>query len=221
MARSPLHALRFNKLILDLRNLSGRDLVIVGASLLDAALQQALSRRFAKLSSRDEQKIFFEESGAASRLSSKIDLALALGLITKETHVEAHRLRRLRNFLAHSLDPEAVSSDECVTATSAFAYIDPGKIVLTLDDVVIEDFSSTESIAFYGERFRYGDLFVVTGDDRRLAWLFPYIEDPTGFDQIVRNQIWATITAVIVPVLGEWHNDEALAELRPRDAWDD
>ncbi len=98
MADPEMHALRFNKLLLDLRKLTGRDLVIVGASVLDAALREALLRTLKPLSSKDREDIFDSESGAARRLSAKPDLGspAPVGPSVRAPHPSCRRSARRR-----------------------------------------------------------------------------------------------------------------------------
>lgn len=221
MAGPQMHALRFNKLLLDLRKLGGRDLVIVGASVLDAALREALLRTLKPLSSKDREDMFDNEAGAARRLSAKIDLALATGIITKKTHIESDLVRRLRNELAHSIDPDEILSTKCSSLIGAFGYADPTAIDIAIDGVTNEPpGGGAGTLTFFGEVFNVPDLVVVMGDDRRVAWFYPSEDDyPKTTDDRIRAQLWACITASIAPVLFDWHGDEQLASQLPAEAW--
>ncbi|MGH7860101.1 MAG: hypothetical protein ACREQY_22470 [Candidatus Binatia bacterium] len=79
-----------------------RGAAIVAASLLDDLLEQLLRRSMLPCASDD----FFRGYGPLSSFSAKIDLARFLGLIGRGEYSELHRIRKIRNVFAHSLDPE-------------------------------------------------------------------------------------------------------------------
>lgn len=222
MSKKSLHVLRFNRLLFDLRRLSGRDLVIVGASLIDGALREALVRTLKPLSAADRRNMFDTESGAASRLSAKIDLALAIGLITKRTHTETTVLRKLRNLVAHSIDPDEMESAAASSFVASFGYTSSSEIETTVEGAKVQDQLASGQLIFYGETHRYEDLFIAVGGDDRVVWIFPDSDAvDRSRDELVRAQIFACVTAIVIPVLGEWHNDETLADAHPPEAWGD
>ncbi len=160
--------------------------------------------------------MFGSESGAARRLGSKIDLALAVGLITARTHSQCTVLRKLRNQLAHSIDPDEIDTASALSLISRFSYTRPDQSELT-EGVKIEPLDvSTFVFRFLGEEFDVDDLVTILSRDRELLWLYPDAAAYPSRDDDIRQQIWSYITAAIVPVLGSWLSDESLLEVMPR-----
>ncbi len=79
---------------------SDRSVAIVGASLLEAALQHALT---ARLVQHRAVTALFQGTGPLATLSAKIDMALATGLVQEWEWEEMNRIRRIRNRFAHGL----------------------------------------------------------------------------------------------------------------------
>lgn len=85
-------------------NLSDRDFVIAGCAVIDANLTHLLLQRLADLPEIAENFLGLGEkieSGGASTLSSKAELAALAGLITKEDVKFLKAFMRTRNHFAH------------------------------------------------------------------------------------------------------------------------
>jgi len=79
---------------------SERSRGILAGSLLDSLLEQLIKNYLVK----DSPNELFKGYGPLSSFSAKIDMAFSLGLITKIERDELHRIRRIRNEFAHSLN---------------------------------------------------------------------------------------------------------------------
>jgi hypothetical protein len=85
-------------------NLSDRDFVVVGCSVIDAGLTHLLQKRFADLPEIAENFLGVGEKmegGGASTLSSKAELAALVGLITANDVKYLKAFMRIRNHFAH------------------------------------------------------------------------------------------------------------------------
>ncbi len=95
--------------IFDALQLEGdRACAVLGLATIDALLGELLRLALIK----DPPKELFEDRGAFSTLSSKIDIAYALGLIAKEDRRDLHLLRKIRNEFAHAIDHELSFGDQ-------------------------------------------------------------------------------------------------------------
>jgi DNA-binding MltR family transcriptional regulator len=74
---------------------------IIFTSLLEEHLRAAMAVKMDKMNSRME-KILFEGYGPLASLRSKIDVALALGILTDNQYKNAHNIRKVRNKFAHT-----------------------------------------------------------------------------------------------------------------------
>ena len=78
-----------------------RGCAILAASMFDGLLEALLRKRMLAFAAPDE---IFSGYGPLSSLSAKIDLSFYFGFISKGERDELHRIRRIRNEFAHSLD---------------------------------------------------------------------------------------------------------------------
>ncbi|MGP1273467.1 MAG: hypothetical protein ACTS22_09040 [Phycisphaerales bacterium] len=84
--------------------------VVIGGARLDEALDQAIRAQLVRLP--DTQDELLLPSKPLGSFSAKIDMALMLGLISVHMHKELHRLRRIRNRVAHLSSEADLSKDE-------------------------------------------------------------------------------------------------------------
>jgi hypothetical protein len=85
------------------RLLPTRELIIVAAAVLDAALAELLAKRFRSFPAEAESFLGVNRDGRAPAASfgSRIQLAVLLGIITPEDAAVLRALRNLRNTFAH------------------------------------------------------------------------------------------------------------------------
>jgi len=86
--------------------------VVAAAAILDQELERAIKTKMPALSGNLAKKIF-EDFGALSSFSAKIDVAHALDITSEFIHVELGKVRKMRNMFSHSekilsLDTEPV-----------------------------------------------------------------------------------------------------------------
>ena len=84
-----------------LKERSHAGVAIVGAALVEEEVLRALITKMRALS-RTMHKRLFDGYGPLSSFSGKIDVAYALGIVTKETYEDLTIIRRVRNQFAHS-----------------------------------------------------------------------------------------------------------------------
>lgn len=76
---------------------------IVGAAILDSALESALKSYLVKSTHPKNDSLFDGPNAPLSSFSSKIDMMLRLGLISERMAKALHIVRRLRNNFAHDI----------------------------------------------------------------------------------------------------------------------
>lgn len=92
----------FNRMLLGLEGRSPRDVAILGAAFLDAALERSIDALVMDRSGSPAPELFAQNS-PLSTLSSKVVAARSLGLISTQAEVEMDQFRKVRNAFAHSL----------------------------------------------------------------------------------------------------------------------
>ena len=88
-------------IIASLHKESDRTVAIVGASLIESALEAILIRSFTARS-KDLLDRIFQNRGPLSDFNSKILVAQAFGVISTPTAGEMQRIRHIRNVFAHA-----------------------------------------------------------------------------------------------------------------------
>jgi hypothetical protein len=80
-------------------------IAIIGAGLIEKALEAIILGRFVNLSPDERNSIFnHENNGPLGDLSAKIKVAYALGLFGQKTREDLEHIRVIRNSFAHSLN---------------------------------------------------------------------------------------------------------------------
>lgn len=80
---------------------SDRACAIVAGAILETLLERLLRKSMVP----NTTEVLFAKYGPLNSFAAKIDLARALGLITRVEVDDLHRIRRIRNEFAHSLEP--------------------------------------------------------------------------------------------------------------------
>jgi hypothetical protein len=93
----------------NIRGLSHRGTVSLGASILDDAVMLCLRSRMRRLTPTETYQLF-EESGPLSSFAARIDMAYAFSLIGKKTSEALHIIRLMRDSASHPRN--AFSFDE-------------------------------------------------------------------------------------------------------------
>lgn len=96
-------SLKYNeKIRLSLMNESDRSVSLIAVSYLESHLEKVLKLRL--LGGNAHLKKCFGFNGPFGTFSSKIDIALCLGIINKAIYNEINIFRKIRNIFAHSYD---------------------------------------------------------------------------------------------------------------------
>jgi hypothetical protein len=85
-----------------IQNESDRACAVLGVATVDVFLEGLLQAAMIA----DAPAELFKSNGSCATLSSKIDLAFALGLIPSDDRRDLHLLRKIRNDFAHAVDHE-------------------------------------------------------------------------------------------------------------------
>jgi hypothetical protein len=92
-----------------LRRMENRNLgsdyavAIIGASLIERALEAAILSRFVPLDKDDRSRLFgYEQKGPLADMAARIRMGAALGLYGAETFRDLEKIRHIRNVFAHS-----------------------------------------------------------------------------------------------------------------------
>jgi hypothetical protein len=119
--QSPIWIERFVEFLNALRELdrdSDRGSAILGAAILDVALERVLSQVFQSPVSGGDDGLFSPERPLGS-FAAKIDLSARLGLLSRDFAAALHLVRRIRNDAAHEHESFALdrppSRDRVVT----------------------------------------------------------------------------------------------------------
>ncbi len=98
------------KILADLRSHADISVAIIGAALVDAALERLITTRFISKEANLIGRIFLNR-GPLSDFDSKILVAEAFGIITSRIGHELHILKAVRNAFAHSKMPLSFEYD--------------------------------------------------------------------------------------------------------------
>jgi DNA-binding MltR family transcriptional regulator len=80
-------------------------IAVIGAGLIEKALEAVILARLIKLSDDERNSIFkYERNGPLGDLSARIKVAFALGLFGQRTRDDLENIRTIRNSFAHSLN---------------------------------------------------------------------------------------------------------------------
>lgn len=96
---------------------------LVGASLLDQGLEDALTSWLDPLSKQDSEGLFSETvSGPLATFSAKIRLASALKIFGPETRDDLNTIRGIRNVFAHAKGPISFEAEPIKEAVESLRY---------------------------------------------------------------------------------------------------
>lgn len=193
-------AITFNKHVNALSDRESWEMVMLGASLLDVALAESIARHTDELSARERNRL---DQGVTRDLSTRIDAAWAFGLITLRTARECHKVRDLRNKMAHSIMIGSLDDPPLRDIVNNFEYHHREKIEVAGDGITVSE-RAGGYIAGIGPGYD-----VIRSANRRIGF---YVPTSTGADFTnpevrVRHQIWSCIYATVAPKLGDWLAD--------------
>lgn len=87
-----------------------RTIAIIAATIVEARLRMVLENSFQRDDKIEEQ--FFNSTGPLGMFSNKIDLALLLGLVSKEAWRDLKTMKDIRNKFAHKLEVKDFQSQQ-------------------------------------------------------------------------------------------------------------
>jgi hypothetical protein len=90
---------------------SPRAAIIVGASVLDYALEELIKSRLREPKSSDEENELFSETGVFNSFRKKISMAYFMRLIGPTARKDFELIRRIRNEVAHNMNPVSFELD--------------------------------------------------------------------------------------------------------------
>ena len=83
--------------------LADYSIALIGASVLERALEVAILSRFRRLREKERKQLFsYENRGPLADFSSRIKMAYALDIYGRNTRADLEKVRRVRNAFAHS-----------------------------------------------------------------------------------------------------------------------
>ena len=88
-----------------------RGCILLGVSMLDEQLKILFQKMLPHGTSNKKRKELFEGKGPFGTLSSKLDIAHVCQLLPLEIIESIHKLRKLRNDLAHQVTPFAINEN--------------------------------------------------------------------------------------------------------------
>jgi hypothetical protein len=172
--------------MLALRDKTGRDLAIVGASWLEAVVEQNLRENMQVYAGKAPDRAVFERALKSSE--QKILVAAGFGLISNETLKAALLVNKVRNAFAHTIEDLTCDSP---TIASNIAQMKLS-MDMAMESVTINQSAANapvEGITFDGERFEdVSGIFDV--NPWRVFFFLPNVPAATNDDRL-RNQIFA------------------------------
>ncbi len=121
------------KILLELgdSDISDEATVIVGGTILEIALKDAIVRYFGKnVDEKYLQKIFdFDKNGPISDFSSKIKIAYALGIGKEKTRDDLDKIREIRNYFAHTPRVVSLSDIEIIKIVESLYIIESASLL--------------------------------------------------------------------------------------------
>lgn len=103
-----------------------RSVAIIGASLVDDCLEQAL-RFYLRHHEEATQRLLEEGEPALGTFSAKIDLCAAMGIIGPVTYKDLGRVRKVRNLFAHKMlvkeKPVSFATQQVADLCNALVFI--------------------------------------------------------------------------------------------------
>jgi DNA-binding MltR family transcriptional regulator len=136
-------------LIDTLRADSDRAAAVLGASVLEAQLENLFRASLLHFTPKASFDALFGASGPLTSLSGRINLAFSLGWISDAVRRDLHTLREIRNTFAHSFDHAASFADDGIT----------GRLNALVSPAPLDDFASEALSGLPGEA---RDKYMVT-----------------------------------------------------------
>jgi len=120
------HAIRGLLRLLENRT-TGSDyaVAIIGASLIERALEAAILSRFAAIDTEERARLFgFEQKGPLADMGLRNRIGLALGLYGRPTFDDLEKIRLIRNLFAHATTIRKFSDQAIAEACLEFNVLD-------------------------------------------------------------------------------------------------
>lgn len=106
LSKEPVSTDDWPMILEEMVNGTDRSCALVGCSIVDFTLIQAIVSRMAATMTADEfEKLFYAQSAPLGTLSAKIKLGKAIGLYQSKVENALDAMRRIRNAFAHSAKP--------------------------------------------------------------------------------------------------------------------
>lgn len=98
---------------------------IIGASLVERALEVAIVARFVPLDKDNRKRMFsYEQKGPLADLGARNRMGFALGLYGEPTFKDLEKIREIRNLFAHSASLHKFSDRPVAEACAKFSALD-------------------------------------------------------------------------------------------------
>jgi hypothetical protein len=200
--------LPYNKHVVALDKRNGWELVLLGASLLDVALDHTIRFALSEWTKADRDRFM---RGSAQDLSSRIDVAHVLGITSARTARESHLFRNLRNTLAHSIDVDTLAHPNLLGHIEKFGYhdreaLEPTDLGPRAGVATIEEEPRRGFVDFFGLRVEMEDVDLVRDSAGRIGFFVPTSRGADFSDPEVktRHQIWSCILATVASEIPGW-----------------
>lgn len=204
MPKSPRVSLRdYNDALRRTDELTGRELVIVGAAFLDHALEVLLESVLDPEFDVARRELI---AGPLSGLSRRLDFALSMGLIGPLAHKEGKQFAGLRNRAAHDFTSVTFQEDVIAAWEVWKMPIEQGR----KSDVTCTPYDSEGAVERWqvdGKLVSPATHNVVQDPGGELAFFLSAPEEPyDGYsvDEVVRYEIWALCFVTIGQAVERW-----------------
>jgi hypothetical protein len=105
LSRQHLRNVDFDSYLAEMAGESDRACALMACSALEMCLVELIETKFVTLSENSRNALFFAKNAPLSTLSSRIEIAAALGLVSESERADLECIRRVRNVFAHTVVP--------------------------------------------------------------------------------------------------------------------
>lgn len=132
-----------NQILSEIGSKPLRSSIITSACLMETMLQKIIEKRFIKGFNEE----MFSNNGCVSTFSSKIDLAFAIGIISKEVRDDMDIFRRIRNDCAHSLIIDSKIIEKINSRINSFNLVNKVLIIGENEDLLV--YTAIEAVIIF------------------------------------------------------------------------
>lgn len=109
----------------ELRDENDRSTIIVGVAFLEYILECTIESKLRQMKNKKDKDLLFSENGLFPSLSTKIFAAYALEIIGDVQRKNCDLLRKIRNEVAHNMNPTSFDSEKIRAQCNELKFVKP------------------------------------------------------------------------------------------------